>query len=164
MIVDYYIDVIYSKEQMFNLVADYEKYPQFVKSCVGATTHSVDANSVIASLAMSYAGISQEFATKTSFFARHKITMDLHEGSFKRLTGFWEFSDLASQATPPAYDQTNIQDSEQGDNQAELKTRVRLYMDYEMNPLLEMFFGAKYHKTLLGMVANFVQRAQELYD
>lgn len=150
MIIEKSIDVNYSCEQMFNLIADYEAYPQFIKSCVGAITNSIAANSVIAELEMSFAGMSQKFATKTTFTPHHLITMALHSGPFKRLEGLWEFTDISE-----------LPETEKSSAQA--LTRCRLYMDYEMSAVLEMLIGAKFRNSMESMIESFIKRAELLY-
>ena len=56
--------VPYSAEQMYRLVNDYEKYPQFLSGCVGATTLSLGDNELNAELVIQKLGISQLWVLK----------------------------------------------------------------------------------------------------
>ncbi|RIY31469.1 type II toxin-antitoxin system RatA family toxin [Psittacicella gerlachiana] len=143
MIIEHAIDVDYTCEQMFQLVANYLEYPEFIKNCVSAKTFSQKENEVLAELEMSFAGISQKFSTYTKFYPFEKITMDLAEGPFEKLKGYWSFEPLESNAH---------------------HTRVYLYMDYKMNSFIEFLVGSKFKAAMVNMVDSFIQRAREKYS
>lgn len=145
MIIEYTIEADYTAEQMYALVADYHSYPEFIKYCSKAITTQQGNNEVLAQLEMSIAGFTQSFSTFTKFYPFHKITMDLADGPFQKLKGYWEFQALDSV------------DSKQP------KTRISLYMDYEMNSFLEFLFGPKFRKAMVGMVDCFIERAALKY-
>ncbi|RIY32405.1 hypothetical protein CKF54_04920 [Psittacicella hinzii] len=145
MIVEHSIDVEYTCEQMFNLVANYEDYPIFIKNCKSSKTFTQKDNEVVAELEMSFAGISQKFSTLTKFYPNEKITMDLAEGPFEKLRGFWLFSDISSEGSGK-------------------KTRVQFYMDYKMNLFIEFLVGNKFKLAMVNMVDSFIHRAQTIYS
>lgn len=142
MIVDQTVDTNYTKEQMFKLVADYKRYPEFIKVCTGAITHKTDNNSVIAELQMSFAGMKQKFSTRTTFYEFDRISMELEEGPFQRLSGFWSFE--------------NIENTD--------KCRVRVFMDYQMSSILEVLIGAKFKRSILSMIDSFIEQAGKVYQ
>ena len=53
----------YAAEQVFDLVADIERYPEFLPGCVDASILERQENTVTARLTLSRAGISQSFTT-----------------------------------------------------------------------------------------------------
>ncbi|MFC6276489.1 type II toxin-antitoxin system RatA family toxin [Psittacicella hinzii] len=142
MIIEHSLNVDYSCEQMFNLVSDYESYPEFIEHCSNAKTFTQNNNQVLAELEMSFAGIKQSFSTNTTFYPYEKITMELAEGPFQKLKGYWKFET----------DALNPQ-----------QTKVSLYMDYEMNSFMEFLLGNKFKKAMIGMVDCFIARAQQKY-
>ena len=56
--------VEYSAYQMFDLVNDIEKYPEFMLGCVEAAVISGSDEQVVGKLRLSKAGVSHEFTTK----------------------------------------------------------------------------------------------------
>ena len=53
----------HAAEQVFDLVADIERYPEFLEGCVGAEIHERGEETVTATLRLSRAGISHGFTT-----------------------------------------------------------------------------------------------------
>lgn len=138
--IDYRVTVGYSSEQMFDLVADYNSYPEFIKSCVGASTKQAMDNKVLAELEMSVAGLKQAFSTYTQFFRPNLITMELAAGPFQHLKGQWVFTDLP-----------------------EGGCTIELQMTYELNRALEFLIGAKFKNSMVKMVDAFIKRAETVY-
>ena len=71
--------VHHSATQMFNLVADVEKYPEFMPWCGGAS-------------------IKHTFTTKNSHHYPERISLSLVKGPFSVLEGDWVFVSLAEDA------------------------------------------------------------------
>lgn len=131
----------YSAEQMYRLVNDYEKYPQFLSGCVGAKTLSLGDNELNAELVIQKLGISQRFSTHNTMLPNQKITMTLLEGPFKRLQGAWYFEPFDEQSC---------------------KISLQLEFEFE-SPLVAMVFGKIFNELTLKMVNAFKQRAKEIY-
>lgn len=137
--IDHSVDVDFNCQQMFDLVSNYTAYPEFIKSCVEASTKQAYDRKVLAQLTMSIAGFEQVFSTYTEFFPYEKITMDLAEGPFKMLKGEWLFYEL------------------------EHGCRIRLIMQYELNRALEFLIGNKFKNSMVKMIDAFIKRAHEVY-
>jgi len=60
----------YAAEQIFALVADIERYPEFLDGCVGAEILEQGDNTVTASLKLSRAGISHGFTPQLGAASR----------------------------------------------------------------------------------------------
>lgn len=88
----------YSAQQMFDLVDDIEKYPEFLPNCAGAKELERSEDAVIASLAVSKGGFEKEFTTRNLNTPYKSIEMELIEGPFKHLSGYWTFSRLDEHA------------------------------------------------------------------
>ena len=87
--------VQYSADQMFDLVNDIEKYPEFMLGCVEAVVIDRDDESVVGKLKLSRAGITQEFTTKNLLTRPNSIEMQLVEGKFKTFSAQWSFDVLS---------------------------------------------------------------------
>ena len=84
----------HSAERMFALVADIERYPQFLPWCGGAVLHERSMRRMVATIAIDYRGIRQSFTTENELHAPHRITMVLRDGPFSTLDGLWHFHTL----------------------------------------------------------------------
>ena len=85
-------------EQVFDLVADIERYPEFLKGCVGADILKRDDDEVTATLRLSRAGISHGFTTQNRMQRPHRIDLALVDGPFSRFAGHWSFLALGDDA------------------------------------------------------------------
>ena len=133
--------VRYSADQMFDLVNDIEKYPEFMMGCVEAIVISRSDDSIVGKLRLSKAGLSQEFTTKNWLDKPFSIEMELVEGEFRSFSASWSFDMLSKDAC-----------------------KVALSMEFEVNSLL---IGAAAEKLLTSSADNLVDaivtRAKEIY-
>ncbi|WP_427834708.1 type II toxin-antitoxin system RatA family toxin [Actinobacillus pleuropneumoniae] len=133
--------VPYSAEQMYQLVNDYEKYPQFLSGCIGAKTISRGNNELEAELQIQKLGISQSFSTHNKMLPNERIEMKLVNGPFRQLQGAWNFQLFDEQSC-----------------------KISLYLEFEFsNPVVGMVFGKIFNELTLKMVNAFKQRAKEVY-
>ena len=88
----------HSVEQVFDLVADIERYPEFLKGCVGADILKRDDDQVTATLRLSRAGISHGFTTQNRMQRPHRIDLALVDGPFSHFAGHWSFLALGDDA------------------------------------------------------------------
>src|SRR5690606_3672604 len=95
--------VPYSCAQMFDLVADVAKYPEFMPWCGGTTVHSQDEHGMQASVTISIAGLKQTFTTRNVHQYPALITIHLVDGPFSALTGTWAFQALSEEACKIVY-------------------------------------------------------------
>ncbi len=90
--------VNFSSSQMFDLVNDFESYPQFMYGCVGAELLAKGENWLDAKLHLSRGGIKQSFSTHNELVPSSEIKMTLIEGPFSEFVGQWRFKSLADDA------------------------------------------------------------------
>lgn len=90
--------VMYSAEQMFDLVNDIEAYPEFMDGCVGATILKRDEHQLEAQLELSKGGVRQQFITRNELRPPLEMTMHLVDGPFKKFEGSWRFEPLSESA------------------------------------------------------------------
>ena len=133
--------VQYSADQMFDLVNDIEKYPDFMLGCVEAVVIDRDDESIVGKLKLSRAGITQEFTTKNLLKRPNSIEMQLVEGKFKTFSAQWSFDVLSDDAC-----------------------KVALSMDFEFD---SFFIDIAAEKLLMSsansLVDAIVIRAKETY-
>lgn len=133
--------VPHSADKMFDLVADVEKYPEFMPWCGGAAVHERDAQGMRASVTIHFAGIRQTFTTRNTHDYPNRITMALVDGPFSALTGCWEFLPLSPDAC-----------------------KVLYTMEYAFsNRALETLVGPVFNRIASSFIDSFTQRAQDRY-
>ncbi|MFC3338999.1 type II toxin-antitoxin system RatA family toxin [Paracandidimonas soli] len=133
--------VPYSCAQMFDLVADVGKYPEFMPWCGGSEVHHRDESGMQASVTISFAGIRQTFVTRNTHNYPHEILISLVDGPFSALTGRWEFVELAEDAC-----------------------KVNYTMEYAFsNRALEALVGPVFNRIASSFIDSFTQRAQACY-
>jgi ribosome-associated toxin RatA of RatAB toxin-antitoxin module len=133
--------VSYTPAQMFALVADFERYPEFVPWVSESDVLERGAEHVVGRLSMHRGGVRESFTTRNTLRAPQEIHMQLIEGPFKTLDGVWTFSDLAGRGT-----------------------KVGLRMRFEFaNAMLSLLLSRSFEKNCTQLVDAFVSRAHEVY-
>jgi ribosome-associated toxin RatA of RatAB toxin-antitoxin module len=133
--------VPHSAGQMFDLVADVEKYPLFMPWCGGATVSFQDEHGMQASITISLAGLKQTFTTRNKHQYPHCIELELVDGPFSVLTGKWEFIALSEDAC-----------------------KVLFTLNYAFsNRALETLVGPIFNRIATSFIDSFTQRAQVCY-
>lgn len=131
----------YSCKQMFNLVAEVEKYPEFMPWCGGASVSQRDEKGMEASVTISIAGIRQTFTTRNEHDSPNRIILRLVKGPFSTLTGDWQFIPLGEDGC-----------------------KIVFTMDYEFSSrALEMVVGPIFNRVANSFIDSFTRRAQEVY-
>ncbi len=133
--------VSYSAEQMYQLVNNYEKYPEFLSGCISTKTLTAGENELKAELHIQKLGISQTFSTHNKMIPPHKIEMSLIDGPFRHLHGYWTFTPFDEQSC-----------------------KIALELSFEFSsPIVALVFGKVFNELTLKMVNAFKQRAKEVY-
>ncbi len=133
--------VSFSAEQMYKLVNDVDRYPEFLPGCSGAKVLEASDSAMVASVDVSKAGISKTFTTSNSLQKSNAILMELVDGPFKSLKGGWYFTELDESAC-----------------------KVELKLDFEFSSkLIELAFGKIFNELTSNMVNAFTQRAKQVY-
>ncbi len=96
--------VPYTAEEMYRLVADVEKYGEFLPWCGGARVIQSDGNVTTAQVDIAFKSVKQSFTTINTHEQGRRIEMHLKDGPFKSLNGVWEFVALDEQASKILFD------------------------------------------------------------
>jgi ribosome-associated toxin RatA of RatAB toxin-antitoxin module len=83
--------VSYTREQMFDLVNDVERYPEFLHWCRGARIDARHGSTIEATLKIGSFGFEQSLRTRNTLQRPERIGIDLVSGPFRRLRGEWRF-------------------------------------------------------------------------
>jgi ribosome-associated toxin RatA of RatAB toxin-antitoxin module len=131
--------VIFSPEQMFDLVIDVERYPEFLPWVAGAQLHEKSDRELRASLEMQRGGVRERFTTRNSFERPAFMNMSMVEGPFRVLEGRWTFTPIGTAGT-----------------------RVELEMRFEFaSALVSMLFGKSFEESCNSLIDAFIARARQ---
>ena len=134
----------YSPEEMFRLVTDVARYPEFLPWCNQAQVLEQDDQGMLADIGISMAGISQVFTTRNTHVAGREVHMKLVKGPFSQLDGVWRFSPV-------------------GDG-AQRACKVELTLNYGFSSAaLAAIVGPVFDRIAASLVDAFVKRAERIY-
>jgi coenzyme Q-binding protein COQ10 len=132
--------VPYAPEQMFDLVADVGKYPQFLPWCVGARIRSQTENELIADLTIGFGPFRESFTSRVTLEHSHTIVVHYENGPFKYLNNRWRF-----QLDPSG-------------------CLIDFFVDFEFrSKVLQMAIGTVFAEAVRRMVYAFLKRARDVY-
>src|ERR1700758_3892513 len=81
----------YSPEQMFDLVADIERYPEFLPWCVGARIRERSPALIVADLIIGFRMFRERFTSRVKLYPPRRIDVAYTEGPFRYLDNHWIF-------------------------------------------------------------------------
>jgi coenzyme Q-binding protein COQ10 len=87
--------LLYTPEQLFALVADIERYPEFLPWCVGARIKERQANFIVADLIIGFRMFRERFTSRVSLCPPRRIDVAYAEGPFRYLNNHWTFTPVA---------------------------------------------------------------------
>src|SRR5437879_10631029 len=90
----------YTPEQLFALVADVERYPEFLPWCVGARVRERSGNLIIADLIIGFRLFRERFTSRVALDPPRRIDVEYTEGPFRYLNHHWAF-EKAPGGCPP---------------------------------------------------------------
>jgi ribosome-associated toxin RatA of RatAB toxin-antitoxin module len=91
--------VPFSPAQMFALVNDVDRYPEFLPWCVGAHIEPSGPDATLATMKIARGMLRTEFKTRNTVEPDRKILMQLVEGPFRHLRGEWSFEPIGDQGS-----------------------------------------------------------------
>lgn len=137
--------VPYAAEEIFEMVGDIAKYPDFLPWCAGARIRKeemVDGHKVItADLIIAYKVFREKFSSKVTLYPETlKVDISYQDGPFKYLNSHWKVRPL-----------------DEG-------SEIDFYVDFEFkNRLLQSMVARIFTKAVHKMVSAFIDRADVLY-
>jgi ribosome-associated toxin RatA of RatAB toxin-antitoxin module len=134
--------VTYTAAQMFALVNDVARYPEFLPWCAGARVEEVSPTERIAALQVSRGVLQTEFTTRNRLVQDAQIHMQLMHGPFRELIGEWRFEPIGTRGS-----------------------RVSFRVEFQFkNRLTASAFNAIFESLCGTIVDAFAQRAQKIYS
>ena len=86
--------VLYSAEQMYNLVNDVRRYPEFLPGMIATEVLEETDSMMLATMTMGRAGVRVTLKTQNDLVFAQSINMQLKSGPFQHLSGVWQFENL----------------------------------------------------------------------
>ncbi len=137
--------VRFSAAQMYALVADVEKYPEFLPLCTGLIVLSRrpqgEGEELSARMSVGYKSIAENFTTRVDIDpVQRRIDVNYLDGPFKHLVNRWRFVDDASGSV------------------------VDFFIDYEFrSKLLGALMGSMFDQAFRRFTQAFEDRAAKIY-
>lgn len=135
--------VAHSPRQMFDLVADVERYPEFLPMCESLViVRREDAGRVlVARMGIGYKAIKENFTTRVTLWPDEpRVLVEYLDGPFSRLENVWRFLPVASGSD------------------------IDFFIDYEFrSSLLGLVVGALFDKAFRRFTEAFEERARRVY-
>ena len=130
----------YTPEQMFDLVADVRRYPEFLPWCVGARIVSQTESELIADLTIGFKLFRETFRSQVTLERPHHVHVQYLTGPFRHLNNHWRFKPAPG------------------------GTEVDFFVDFEFRSrLLQAVIGTVFNEAVSMMVRAFERRARALY-
>jgi coenzyme Q-binding protein COQ10 len=130
----------YTPEQLFVLVADIERYPEFLPWCLAARIKERRADLIVADLIIGFRMFRERFTSRVALDAPRRIDVTYAEGPFRRLTNHWVFEKVPGGC------------------------RIDFYVDFEFKSrLMQKLIEVLFNEAVRRMVGAFETRARDLY-
>ena len=134
--------VPYTQKQMYALVEDVERYPDFLPWCSDATLHWREGDRLEGSVEMNKAGLKRSFRTRNTMHQDEAIELELVDGPFSHLSGVWKFKALGDAGC-----------------------KVSLDVEFEMRSRTsDKLLGRYFENICNSLVDAFVSRAEQMYE
>lgn len=86
-------------DAIYGLVADIERYPEFLPWCSAARIVGRDGDEVTATLSLASGLAHASFTTRNRHVPGRSVTMSLVDGPFESLDGRWDFTPVGEAGT-----------------------------------------------------------------
>jgi ribosome-associated toxin RatA of RatAB toxin-antitoxin module len=85
--------------RLFSIIADVERYPEFVPGCKAARIEARAPHEVVATLEVQRGALHTQFTTRNHLEPERRVLMKLERGPFRHLEGEWLLTPIAQQGT-----------------------------------------------------------------
>lgn len=133
--------VSHAPQQMFELVNDFPRYPEFLPWCSAGRVLSSSDSEIVGELTLQKGALKHAFATRNTLHRPERIDLSLVAGPFRSLSGAWTFEALPGDAC-----------------------RVSLNLEFEFSSrLIALAIGGLFSQIAGNLVDAFCDRADTLY-
>ena len=140
--------VPFSADEMYGLIADIGRYPEFLPWCAAARVRSRtplpdgEGEVIEADLVVSFKVYRERFGSRVTLRpAARRIDVEYLEGPFRYLQNHWTFRPLEG-----------------------ARCEIDFFVDFEFrSTILQKLIGLVFHEAMLRIVRAFEKRAEDLY-
>lgn len=137
----------YTPEQLFDLVADVARYPEFLPWCLAARIQERSGDVLVADLVIGFKMVRERFTSRVTLDAPRRIDVAYTRGPLRYLNNHWLF-----EPRPPTPEFPGG------------GTLIDFYIDFEFHSkLLQSLIGVLFNEAVKRMVGAFETRAHQLY-
>jgi len=131
----------YTADQLFELVASVDRYPEFLPWCLSSRITKRDGGVFYADLVIGFKMVREKFGSRVNTERPNHIEVVPTGGPFRRMDNRWSFTDLPDGGC-----------------------MVDFSVDFEFRSrLLNKLIGGLFHEAVKRMVSAFESRARVLY-
>ena len=131
----------YSAEQMFDLVADVARYPEFLPWVVATRVRSDDGTEMLADMLVGFKALREKFTSRVLKERPGRLEVIYIDGPMRDLDNLWQFRELP-----------------------EGGCEIDFCVEFTFrNKMFEMLAGQYFDRAFRKLVAAFETRADELY-
>jgi coenzyme Q-binding protein COQ10 len=131
----------YTPDQLFDLVADIEKYPEFLPWCVATRVTERSGDRLVSEMVIGFKMFRERFISRVELDREgHRIDVSYAEGPFKYLTNHWVFVEHPRGCM------------------------IDFFVEFEFRSrILQKVIEVLFHEAVRRMVGAFESRARDLY-
>lgn len=130
----------YTAEELYDLVADVERYPEFLPWVIACRIKRQTEDTIEADLVIGFKMFRETFTSRVKLDYPRRIDVTYLQGPLRYLNNHWRFFPVEGGCT------------------------IDFYVDFEFkNRLFQKFAGALFDEAVRRMVRAFEARARELY-
>ena len=133
--------VPYSCKEMYQLVNQVDRYPEFLDWCTSTSILNQTEDQVTASVKINKSAFNQSFTTINNLTPNKRIDMQLKDGPFSHLSGYWKFTKL---------------------NNSACKIELQLQFDFS-SKLVDVAISPIFSSIANSQLDAFVKRAKYVY-
>ena len=131
----------YTAAQLYDLVVDVERYPEFLPWCTGVRVLERNGDVVISRMEVGFKVFSESFTTRVTLSPPRRIDVAYFEGPFKYLNNHWVFEPDAGGGC-----------------------EVDFFVDFEFRSrIFGKVIGVVFNEAVQLMVSAFEKRARNLF-
>ena len=131
----------YTPEQLFDLVAEVEAYPEFLPWCLGIRVRKREENVITADMAVGFKIFRESFTSRVTLQRPGRIDVAYTQGPFKYLNNHWLFEPDGNGGCV-----------------------LDFYVDFEFKSrIFQAAIGAVFNEAVKMMISAFEKRADALY-
>ncbi|WP_262691630.1 type II toxin-antitoxin system RatA family toxin [Kordiimonas aestuarii] len=131
----------YTQEQLFTLVSDVAKYPEFLPWCTGARVYNRRQDQFDADVIIGFKMFSERFTSRVRYEEYGRVDVDYIKGPMKRLYNHWRFRPVGLHSC-----------------------QIDFEVEFEFsNRMLNQMIGGLFGEACKKMVHAFETRAEEIY-